>query len=349
MLMTSSQQQTTIKTPRTISTISNTSSVHQALNRLAAAATPKVTTSIQVTNKRKLGGYCECCKLRYDNLKQHLTSLQHENFEKNQTNFKELDAYINDTLNFQGYFENLRENRIVLKKEDLNEITLIEDNSNMDDRQNSKLKIDRLINESRSLGEKKSEKRRSNTVTKYTDITSKDFNAIIATKTKSTKRKRKPTATNEEKPKIKIKLERNKSNNSWQISSSSACINDDEKDEIDKKFDNALLELVKECEEENLHLTPTIDNNKSKKPKIDENQLPSFQTAFMQQTSSLFSAKQLNSLNEQIIIANQISNFCIYLAPTPPLPPLLPPMYHPAPFYIPPQPTSFIKKYSNKQ
>ena len=224
MLMTSSQQQTiTIKTPRTISTISNTSSVHQALNRLATTtvATPRV-APVVATNKRKLGGYCECCKLRYDNLKQHLTSLQHENFEKNQTNFKELDAYINDTLNFQGFFEDLREKRIAVKKEEnLNEITLTEDDSsiNMDDKQNSKLKIDRLINESKSLGEKKSEKRRSNTVTKYTDITNKDFNAIISTKTKSTKRKRKPTsaATNEEKPRIKIKLERNKSNNSWQM------------------------------------------------------------------------------------------------------------------------------------
>ena len=409
---TSSQQPTVIsKTPRTVSTISNTSSVHQALNRLAAGAS---TSKLNLTNKspviiatakRKLAGYCECCKLRYDNLKQHLTSLQHENFEKNLTNFKDLDTYINESLNFNKYFNNLRENRknfqqiqnsSVQIEIDLNEKTLIEeeeeeveeevkiiiisDNSDSNQsKQNSKLKtqtdIDRLVFESKSLGEKKSEKRRSNAVTKYTELTNKDFNAILtktptkkkqqaektATNAKSTKRKRKQTAENSasvsvedtnKKPKIKIKLERNKSNNSWQISSSSAMI-DEEKIEIDRKFDIALLELVKESEEEQHQLkhqdkTPTVDN-KSKRPKLvednqAENQLPSFQSTFMRSTPStaaptktkaLFSAKQLNSLNSQILAAQQLNNFCIYMAPTPPLPPLSSLMYYPTPFYMP--------------
>ena len=53
--------------------------------------------------KKKPTGYCECCKQRYDNLKQHLTSAQHETFEKNQSNFKELDEFVNGKLNFQFF------------------------------------------------------------------------------------------------------------------------------------------------------------------------------------------------------------------------------------------------------
>ena len=33
-------------------------------------------------------------------LTQHLTSAQHEHFERNLANFKEIDQYINDTLSF---------------------------------------------------------------------------------------------------------------------------------------------------------------------------------------------------------------------------------------------------------
>ena len=55
--------------------------------------------------KRKVNGYCECCKHKFDNLRQHLTSAQHENFERNQSNFKEIDEYINDILNFEKFLE----------------------------------------------------------------------------------------------------------------------------------------------------------------------------------------------------------------------------------------------------
>ena len=400
--VTSSQQ------PRIQSSISNTSSIHQALNRIAAATTPRL--SLQTTKspniptttvKRKIGGYCECCKMRYENLKQHLTSLQHENFEKNQTNFKELDSYINATLSFENFLNKLKEKRkekeeeeeeVVVIVEEAHEKTIVDEDDEKKKNENNKLRvlndIDRLIFESKSLGEKKSERRRSNAVIKYTELTNKDFNAILvktptksltSSKTrksltvpsdlnlinKSTKRKRKPTVelVEDKKPKIKIKLERNKSNNSWQVSSSSTML-DDERDEIDKKFDNALLELVKECEEEQQQeqqqqqQETLVEDFKSKRPKLlisppNQIKLPPFQTAFINavpQPPVLFSAKQLSSLNSQIYAAQQLSKFCIYMAPTPPLPPILPPLYHPAPFYMPPaapQPTDpLLMKYT---
>ncbi len=58
-------------------------------------------------SKRKPTGYCECCKQRYENLKQHLTSVTHENFDKNVGNFKELDEYIDGVLNFQNFLSRL--------------------------------------------------------------------------------------------------------------------------------------------------------------------------------------------------------------------------------------------------
>ena len=33
----------------------------------------------------------------------HLTSAQHENFERNPANFKEIDEFVNDRLNFQKF------------------------------------------------------------------------------------------------------------------------------------------------------------------------------------------------------------------------------------------------------
>lgn len=53
--------------------------------------------------KRKPTGYCECCKQRYDNLKQHLTSVSHENFDRNVNNFKEIDDLANGVLNFKNF------------------------------------------------------------------------------------------------------------------------------------------------------------------------------------------------------------------------------------------------------
>lgn len=53
--------------------------------------------------KKKSTGYCECCKQRYDNLKKHLNSAQHDTFERNQSNFKEIDSYITGILNFNQF------------------------------------------------------------------------------------------------------------------------------------------------------------------------------------------------------------------------------------------------------
>lgn len=53
--------------------------------------------------KKKTTGYCECCKQRYENLNQHLNSAQHDTFERNQSNFKEIDIYINGILNFKQF------------------------------------------------------------------------------------------------------------------------------------------------------------------------------------------------------------------------------------------------------
>ena len=89
-------------------------------------------------NKKKPTGYCECCKQRYDNLKQHLTSAQHENFEKNQSNFKELDEFINGALNFQSFLNNFNLNMAppkatpVLPNEDVNE-SASNENVNLDE------------------------------------------------------------------------------------------------------------------------------------------------------------------------------------------------------------------------
>ena len=58
--------------------------------------------------KRKPTGYCECCKQRYDNLKQHLTSVSHENFDRNVNNFKEIDDLANGVLNFKNFLSKCR-------------------------------------------------------------------------------------------------------------------------------------------------------------------------------------------------------------------------------------------------
>ena len=55
-----------------------------------------------LTVKKKAIGYCECCKKKFDNLKQHLTSMQHETFERNLSNFKELDDYVKGSLSFDN-------------------------------------------------------------------------------------------------------------------------------------------------------------------------------------------------------------------------------------------------------
>ncbi len=82
-------------------------------NNAANTNTGNLVLNPTTLNKKKPTGYCECCKQRYENLKQHLTSAQHENFEKNQTNFKELDEFINGDLNFQKY---LIKNNLNMKK-----------------------------------------------------------------------------------------------------------------------------------------------------------------------------------------------------------------------------------------
>ncbi len=90
----------------------------------------KTSNSVLASKKdtKKKTGYCECCKQRYDNLKQvifvqyywisrynidnfffqkHITSAQHENFEKNLENFKEIDQLINSELNFENFLSKL--------------------------------------------------------------------------------------------------------------------------------------------------------------------------------------------------------------------------------------------------
>lgn len=83
----------------------------------------------QFQTKRKAVGYCECCKQKFDNLKQvcltlsvffiklwilinvffflnyeqHLSSAQHENFDRNMNNFKEIDKFIDCELNFRNF------------------------------------------------------------------------------------------------------------------------------------------------------------------------------------------------------------------------------------------------------
>lgn len=76
--------------------------------------------------KKKTGGYCECCKQRFDNLKQHLTSLVHENFERNQINFKEIDVFCDGDLNFENFFKKFDPPvpEIIESKENFNEIEI---------------------------------------------------------------------------------------------------------------------------------------------------------------------------------------------------------------------------------
>ncbi|RNA06659.1 POU class transcription factor 1 isoform X4 [Brachionus plicatilis] len=81
-----------------------------AVNRLQLNRASSFSTSLRTQSnvqqnlaKKKSTGYCECCKQRYENLKQHLTSAQHDTFERNQANFKEIDIYINGILNFKKF------------------------------------------------------------------------------------------------------------------------------------------------------------------------------------------------------------------------------------------------------
>ncbi|CAF0745024.1 unnamed protein product [Brachionus calyciflorus] len=106
------------------------------LNRASSFSTNiKPQLNIQQANlpKKKPTGYCECCKQRYDNLKQHLTSAQHENFERNQANFKEIDTYINGILNFKQFLikKNLISNDQI--EEEAKKDEKIIENINIDD------------------------------------------------------------------------------------------------------------------------------------------------------------------------------------------------------------------------
>lgn len=92
--------------------------------------------NIDINSKKRTNGYCECCKQRYDNLKQveanicfkiihyflllnlsefiiakHLTSLQHENFGHNPMNFKEIDKLVDGVLNFRQFLSKKKNSR----------------------------------------------------------------------------------------------------------------------------------------------------------------------------------------------------------------------------------------------
>jgi hypothetical protein len=76
--------------------------------------TAKITPNSLKMPKKKPLGYCECCKVKYDcNLQQHLASAQHETFEKNGVNFKELDEYVLGELSFEKF---LNKNNLNMKK-----------------------------------------------------------------------------------------------------------------------------------------------------------------------------------------------------------------------------------------
>ena len=114
----SSTNQTLNKTAKSPSSVLTSSKINASANitnknNNNITNTANLVLNPTVLNKKKPTGYCECCKQRYENLKQHLTSAQHENFEKNQINFKELDEFINGELNFQKF---LNKNNLNMKK-----------------------------------------------------------------------------------------------------------------------------------------------------------------------------------------------------------------------------------------
>ena len=50
--------------------------------------------TIQKTKSLQNKGYCECCRVHFENYNLHLKSKQHTDFARNQENYKELDALI---------------------------------------------------------------------------------------------------------------------------------------------------------------------------------------------------------------------------------------------------------------
>ncbi len=118
----SSTNQTLNKTAKSPSSVITSSKINPSTNVVTnknnnSNATNNTASNLVLNptalNKKKPTGYCECCKQRYENLKQHLTSAQHENFEKNQNNFKELDEFINGELNFENF---LNKNNLNMKQ-----------------------------------------------------------------------------------------------------------------------------------------------------------------------------------------------------------------------------------------
>ncbi len=128
-----------------------TSTLNGASNQLKLIQTPAAQQQ-----KRKQAGYCECCKQRYDNLKQHITSIQHENYEKNLNNFKDIDTYIDSSLNFEKFIsrlnETVKEQTVSQQKDDI-EISSSNDAIKTTAKSKCEKLIDRLIFESKSLGE----------------------------------------------------------------------------------------------------------------------------------------------------------------------------------------------------
>ncbi|XP_071812105.1 uncharacterized protein [Apostichopus japonicus] len=61
----------------------------------------KTTPNLQVQGKVR--GYCECCRERYSDLDQHVESSGHQYFVKNQSNYTNLDAMINEGPNIDQF------------------------------------------------------------------------------------------------------------------------------------------------------------------------------------------------------------------------------------------------------
>ncbi|CAE1322852.1 PXDN [Acanthosepion pharaonis] len=61
----------------------------------------------KLAEKKLRQGFCECCEIRFDDVKKHLNSPEHLAFVKNESNYRQLDSLITNGYNVQQFVSNV--------------------------------------------------------------------------------------------------------------------------------------------------------------------------------------------------------------------------------------------------
>lgn len=66
---------------------------------------PRATAARTRRTEQLVAGYCEICRVRYDDLSKHVQTEQHLNFVGNDDNFLSLDTLINAGANVEAFLK----------------------------------------------------------------------------------------------------------------------------------------------------------------------------------------------------------------------------------------------------